>query len=495
MPALLKGVEEAILQNILSYTSDSKRATFLLLGPQMGNSQVLTCANDGAILLWDITSEQVIEVIRTGSDHAGRAVFSRTGNFLFTSSSDEGIALWDRTRKQVVRHYANPYKDSGLFVTQIALARNEQYAAAGTNANIALVWHLQSNKFWCTYGHKDEVYDVAFAPDSMRVATASRDHTVRIWALPPVATEEAISPEGGTIEQIQFSHDGTRLIAVTNERYVQVWDVTTEQMLANRHIDDGKTWGYTVALSYDGKQGAFSLSDTIFIYDIELGHISARFDIGTIAQQARVRALAFSPDERLLAAGASDGGIQILDRQSGRQIVAFAGLNDLIRSLVFSSDGSCVVAGTFRGEILVWNAILRTPITTLKGDTPGVAALDISLNKSLIVSGMLDGSVHLWSLPQKKLLLASKKHSEAVVCVGFSPDGRLLVSCDAIGQVLLWLVQQEKLLPVGIYMAPYQVGAIHWQDSRYVILADLGGTHYRPHFHRLALEGFTEDAP
>jgi WD40 repeat protein len=457
--------------------------------------QVMTCANDGTILLWDITSEQLIEIIQTGSGHVGRAAFSLTGKFLFTSSSDEGIALWDRTRKQIVRHYANPYKDSGLFVTQIALARNEQYVTASTNGNIALVWHLQSNKFWCTYGHKDEVYGVTFAPESTRVATASRDHTVRIWELPLVAIEEAISPEGSTIGQLQFSHDGTRLIAVTNERYVQVWDVATEQMLANRHIDDGKTWVYTVALSYDGKHGALSLSDTIFIYDIESGHISSHFDVGAITQQAQVRTLAFSPDERLLAVGTSDGGMQILDRQSGRQITALAGHNDLIRSLVFSSDGSCVVAGTFRGEILVWNAIQRTPITTLKGDTLGVAALDISRNKSLIVSGMLDGSIHLWSLPQEKLLVASKKHSEAVVCAGFSPDGRLLVSCDAIGQVLLWQVQQEKLLPVGIYMAPYQVGAIHWQDSRHVILADLGGMHYRPHFHHLAVEGFTEVEP
>ena len=42
---------------------------------------------------------------------------------------------------------------------------------------------------------------------------------------------------------------------------------------------------------------------------------------------------------------------------------------------------------------------------------------------------------------------------------------------------------------VGLYVAAYEVGDVFWQDSTHVVLADLGGLHFRPHFYYLKLEG------
>ena len=42
---------------------------------------------------------------------------------------------------------------------------------------------------------------------------------------------------------------------------------------------------------------------------------------------------------------------------------------------------------------------------------------------------------------------------------------------------------------VGLYVAAYEIGAVYWQDANHVVLADLGGPHFRPHFYYLKLEG------
>ena len=72
----------------------------------------------------------------------------------------------------------------------------------------------------------------------------------------------------------------------------------------------------------------------------------------------------------------------------------------------------------------------------------------------------------------------------------FSPHGRLILVCDEHGRVLFWQIGGTEMGSLlGVYVAAYEVGAVHWQDTSHVILVDAGGPQGRPHFYRLELEG------
>jgi WD40 repeat protein len=90
----------------------------------------------------------------------------------------------------------------------------------------------------------------------------------------------------------------------------------------------------------------------------------------------------------------------------------------------------------------------------------------------------------------RSLLRIFAGHSEWVNSVAFLPDGRLAMTCDQLGRVFFWQVNgadQGKLL--GLYVAAYDVGAVYCKDATHLVLADLGGPRFRPHFYYLKLEG------
>ena len=76
--------------------------------------------------------------------------------------------------------------------------------------------------------HSGQVRDVAYSPDGTVLATASLDHTIRLW---DAATER---PRGQPLEghadgvlAVAFSRDGTVLASASEDKTVRLWDTTT----------------------------------------------------------------------------------------------------------------------------------------------------------------------------------------------------------------------------------------------------------------------------
>src|SRR5262249_39845280 len=124
-------------------------------------------------------------------------------------------------------------------------------------------------------GHAEGINDVAISSDGRRLATASDDHTARLWDL---ATGQSQVLEGHTDEAwtVQVSPDGRRLVATSKDNTLRLWDGATRTSRALRGHEAGGvafaalvlggrrivSWGYDRTLRlWDPSTGEGSLHD------------------------------------------------------------------------------------------------------------------------------------------------------------------------------------------------------------------------------------------
>jgi WD40 repeat protein len=79
--------------------------------------------------------------------------------------------------------------------------------------------------------HDRPIWSGTFSLDGKRLATASNDRTVRVWAWDPVRLGSEQKPElklvdrsRGQGDRVAFSHDGQRLATGGEGHTVKIWD-------------------------------------------------------------------------------------------------------------------------------------------------------------------------------------------------------------------------------------------------------------------------------
>src|SRR5271168_1841217 len=81
----------------------------------------------------------------------------------------------------------------------------------------------------------------------------------------------------------------------------------------------------------------------------------------------RVRAVAFSPDGRLLASGSDDCTVQLWDPATGATVQTLEGHSGRVRAVAFSPDGRLLASGSADGIVRLWDPATGATVQTLEG--------------------------------------------------------------------------------------------------------------------------------
>lgn len=260
----------------------------------------------------------------------------------------------------------------------------KQFAAAGDNGDVR-VWTVPEFRLERTLHGNSHINALAFSPDGS-VLTGNSDGTVRLWEAQTGKETRTISRKDDWIRALTFSPDGSTLACATFVGWVELWNVkrahlqrkmwepsngmsgvafsptgadvaTAGGSLKVWDADTGKPkWDsrkgcLALAFSPDGSQIVSDVSNTgrIMVFDAQTGQVRRVLN----QHKASIRALAFSPDGRLLASGSDDGTVMLWDAQSGKMLRTLKGQAGA-RSLAFAPDGETLATGWENGRIKLW---------------------------------------------------------------------------------------------------------------------------------------------
>lgn len=279
---------------------------------------------------------------------------------------------------------------------------------------------------------KDAIFAVAFSPNGLSLASASRDGTIQFWN---IADARPLGTIAATTTSLAFSPDGNSLAGGMSDSSINIWDADRGSVLSTMTGHSGNV--ADVAFRRDGRELASASWDkTVRVWDVATGHLRQTFHGHT----DRVLALAYSPDARLLASAGADQAIRLWNPAQGSLTRTLRGHSRPVNAVAFSPDGNRLASASDDGTIKLWNLDADQQTRTLLGHSGPVLSVAFSPDGRTLVSGSADATVRLWDTHTGQLLRTLKGHSGPVLSVAFSPIGAAVASGGADKTIRLWAV-------------------------------------------------------
>lgn len=212
------------------------------------------------------------------------------------------------------------------------------------------------------------------------------------------------------VSQLLFTPDASRLISVSEDKTVRLWNPESGALLRTLYTRSGEG---PMGMLYAG---------------------------------------ALSPDGQLLAIGGypaetSQGSYFYLISMKSFQIVGMAGgLSEVVSQLAFTHDGKYVACATEDGTISLWDVQTATrPQKKITFVAPyRINALAFHPKTYLLATALADKRLHLYDFgpgnkaPGQPALRTLRGHDDVVNCVDFSADGQFMATGGNDKKILLW---------------------------------------------------------
>lgn len=198
---------------------------FLAYAMQNGAPALLFVLSDNSLHLYKHATRS-IERLPLETAHLTDVAFSPDGSKLVLSTVEGKVWEYEFSNKEQKEIWS-----SELPVSAFALSPDGQYLAVGLFHGQVYLINQKSGKKIRLYGHSREITDAVFDSKGTRLATASRDRSVRVWRLDALNEEPLLLDDYQSwVMALCFTADGQRLFAGAHDRQIRFWFLDLQHM-------------------------------------------------------------------------------------------------------------------------------------------------------------------------------------------------------------------------------------------------------------------------
>ena len=416
--------------------------------------------------------------------------FSPCGEYLVASGDIDGkLQVWQTTNWKKIKAY--PDYDVNQMIPSYTTKGVLHAAAVSNSTNTITVWNVEHNKKIYTSQSDEKIMSFHFT-NGTELAIAS-SHGFKVDSADTQQTVTSIHSHATSIPiSLVFSSDGKNLAAGYLYDGIWLWNITASSQRPIVFKPAGIK--HCVYASANGEIYTTSIGeDTVNVW--KFGNHDIPIAECKFKERPTYNAIAFAPENQLLAYGDSKGRLHVWNLQYGKDMHTYIGHRSSVYSMKFSLNGkqlassgeigpdfqlwdmesaekvrefpsnlrdiafspcgnkiACASAKSCEKEsgILLWNAIRRQTQMmiskperwTYQGPWNQVIAFSpcgrYVVSGSCWAPGMEKSHLQLWEVVSGKNIATFEGHTHGINNLAFSPNTELLASASVDGTILLW---------------------------------------------------------
>ena len=308
------------------------------------STEMASAGADHTLRLWDLAQKREKAVLRGFTDEVWSVDYSRDGALLVAADRSGGIGIWNAHPPE-----PPPIRLNGVYRAS-AFSADSRSLATITEGGLVQFWDEATLREMRQIPVSAEgASQVQFSPGATQIAIGRSNGTVAIHDLSLARPVRHIEHPGQlTIQQLQFSAQGNRLVSATAED-IRVWELASGTSVFHRKNPADPYWNLnSVVLDPSGSRVAIAGRElSLSVVDLATGA-----ETRTHPDLWGIISLAISPDGSLLAGTGRDHRVRVWRTADLQEVITFKSWRQSPNDLAFHPGGRRLAIGSEVGALL-----------------------------------------------------------------------------------------------------------------------------------------------
>jgi WD40 repeat protein len=483
----------------MSFRADGTRLVATSLGPP---TSIVDPATQQRVPAWRPTTiirDSASGLLAPGDKELVTALaISPDAQLVARAGSDGVVRVSDAASDKEI---FTPVNNHNSIVTALVFSPDgQQLAARSVDGNVRVSGANSGKELFTLEGQDNKITSFVYSPNGQRLATRGVDGSGRVSDANSGKELFTLGGQSNKIATFVYSPDAKWLAVVGQDRTITVRDA--------ENGSEAFTSAPAQAIAFNANSDLLAILPRdpelkVTLWETHSGKFSPLV--------GQYRAVAFSPDGKLLAATSQDGLVHLWNTTDAENVKPERTLfrTHSVFDFRFSPDSSKIATLSGDGSTSVWDVGSGTELLSLpsakasiivfspdstqlaiagRDGTVSVSNISSQAGKILHIAFSADGrrlatsgddsggTVKVWDADNRRLLGIVGSGLGMIYGLAFSPDGRQLVTANDKGDATIWDLKDLKR--IHSVVGPSQTGLLNtievaWSDGRGPTLASV----------------------